>query len=462
MALRNNLELRVSGFGPAIAETSIAEAEALFDHFLTSRVSGGNQETPVGSSLQGATGLFSEDTAHAEVSLSRRLPSGGSISLGTAMDRTFSNSSFQLVNPQFDSTVGLALRQPLLRGAWRAYNESGIRAARELKDIADLGLRAATEQLVRNVEGLYWNLVFARGAVEVQEKSLAVAEDLLRVARARLEAGAGTRVEVSQAEARAALRRVDLLRARNDQRSGEDALLLQVRPARPEASLVEAVRIVPADDPAADLPLLPEGGERDAVEQALVARSDLRALRGQVGLAEIGVLRAASESKVDLSVVASARYSGLAGNLGLSYSDSMASREFLSFDVGLVLEVPLGNRAARARLTRAQLVRSQAEARLRAAESAAATAVRDALRDLESRRRQIDAAAEATRLAVEQLEAERERLRADKSTTYQVLLQEGDLTLARNSELRALLDYRVALARYDYERGRILESRGLR
>jgi len=459
LALGSNLELRTASYGPAIAGAYLDEAGALYDHLFTARVSGGQAETLSATRFPGSTATLSQDTAGAGAGVRRLLPAGGTLTLDASVDRTLTNSAFAFMNPFYESRLGLEVRQPLLRGFGREVTESGIRLAEDARDRAGLELRAATEDLVRRVETQYWDLVRARGEAGAQRKGVSVAEDLQRVNEARLDAGAGTRVEVSQAAAGVAARRVELLRAENAARSAEESLLGLLLPRTPDAPTGERMRLLPADDAARDLPPVPPEEVEAAVERALLRRSDVRVARVAADEAQVAVLRAESDVLPRLDLAAQVAYAGMDGNLGSSWSQGVGSREHATWTVGLVLEVPLGNRAARARLERVRLERARAEAAVRALESGAAVRVRNARRDLESAREVIDAAALATALAEEQLEAERERLRNDKSTTFEVLRLERDLTDARLGELRALTSYRAALALYDFETGRMLEER---
>jgi len=461
LALKNNLDLRADSLGPGIAAASVRENESLYDHLFTSRVVGGQRREPVASKFIGDGTEINEQTLGAAAGIRRLLPTGGTISLEAGVDRTLTNSSLYQINPYFASAVDLSLVQPLFRSAGRARTESGIRFARDEKDAADLALRSRTEELVRQVETTYWSLVQARGDVEARAKGVAVAEDLLRIAEARLAAGAGTKVDVSQAAAGVAARHVDLLRADNNARSFEENLLGLLLPRTPDSPSGEAMRVEPADRPDDSLPALPAEAPDTAVARALADRTDIRVQKVFVDEAQTGVVVAESEALSQLNLEAVFGYRGVDGHADTTFSHSMATREWPTWSVGLFFEVPIGNRAARARLDRALLTREQTEARVRALESNAAVRVRNSRRDLESTRNQIDAAKRALRLSEEQLEAEKERLRNDKSTTFEVLRLESDLTDARRSEIRALVDYLIACVRYDYEVGRILETRGI-
>jgi outer membrane protein len=460
-AMRSNLDLQAASYAPPVAAAAVRSEEALYDHLFTARVSGGQRRAPVPSTSLGDGTEIAEDTFSASIGIQRLLPTGGTIGIRTGLDRTLTNSTFYEINPYWESDLTLRFTQPLLRNAGRDVTEANLRFIRDSKDLADLDLRGRTEDLVRLVEATYWGLVQARQDVQSQMKSVEVSEDLLRITEARLEAGAGTRVDVSQAAAGVALRKVDLLRAENTLRTFEENLLGFLMPRTPDSPSGGDLRFEPADDPEASLPPLPLEDVDAAVSRALKDRADVRSLRVQVDQAQVTVLIAESNVKPLLNLEATAGYSGVDGHADTSYTHSMAKREWPSWSVGLFLDVPIGNREAKARLEGAVLARSRAEAEVRAAESRAAVRVRNTRREIDSTRKQIDASRLATRLSEEQLAAEKERLRNDKSTTFEVLRLESDLTDARRSEIRALVDYLQACIRYEFELGRILESRGL-
>jgi outer membrane protein TolC len=475
LALKNNLDLRAESLGPGIAAATVRESESLYDHLFTSRLKGSESMAPAASTSFGDGTDIREESLNSGIGVQRLLSTGGTISIGATLDRTLTNSVYYYKgpkghlqtastfpdNPYYESGLTLNLSQPLLRRAGREVTESGMRSSRDAKDIADLGLRFRTEDLVQRVETTYWALVGYRIDLEARTNSVSVAEEFLRISEARLLAGAGTKVDVTQAKAGVASRRVDLLKAINGQRSTEEDLLGLLMGRTPGSPSGEPMRVEAADDPNASLPPLPDEDPEAAVARALMDRTDIRIDRAVLDQAQVGVLVAESEAKVQLNLEASIGYSGLSSRAGTAFTRSMATRDWPSWSVGLALEVPIGNRAANARLDRAALTREQAEARLRALESNAAVRVRNARRDIESTREQIDAARTSRLLSEEQLAAEKERLRNDKSTTFEVLRLESDLTEARRTEIGALVGYLDACVRYDYEVGRILESRGL-
>jgi outer membrane protein len=136
----------------------------------------------------------------------------------------------------------------------------------------------------------------------------------------------------------------------------------------------------------------------------------------------------------------------------------MGSTDFISYSVGVVLTVPLGNRGPEAAYTKARLTEQQAKVSLKSLELQITQQVRQAVRQLESDAKRIDANRAARVLAEEQLRVETKRLEAGVSTTFNVLSFQRDLAAAQANEIQALTDYNKDLANLDSVTGLVLEA----
>ena len=75
-------------------------------------------------------------------------------------------------------------------------------------------------QTLANVRNAYWDLVFARNAVDVAQRALQLADKLVEDNKARVEVGTLAPLDIVQAEAEAANRRQTLARRRSDAADG--------------------------------------------------------------------------------------------------------------------------------------------------------------------------------------------------------------------------------------------------
>ena len=113
------------------------------------------------------------------------------------------------------------------------------------------------------------------------------------------------------------------------------------------------------------------------------------------------------------------------------------------------MSYPIGTSSDEAALERARLQVRQTEAQLRQLELNAATEVTNAALQVESIRERIDAAIASRELAEQQLSAEESKFSVGTSTNFFVVQAQRDLATARDTELRAILDYQKAAVELD-------------
>src|SRR5262249_45532953 len=138
--------------------------------------------------------------------LVRPVTTGGTFKAHFDTANTKTDNTFSALSTSTSDVVSLSYVQPLLRGAWRQY-------ATASQTIADLEWRRQTEhqrsvrqKLLFDVGNAYWDLVAARADREVAESSLGLAKTQLDQDQRRLDAGAGTPIDVVAAETQVANR----------------------------------------------------------------------------------------------------------------------------------------------------------------------------------------------------------------------------------------------------------------
>jgi outer membrane protein len=123
--------------------------------------------------------------------------------------------------------------------------------------------------------------------------------------------------------------------------------------------------------------------------------------------------------------------------------------DYPSWSIAAVASYPLGTTAAKARHASAQIQYEQTQAQIRSRELQVATEVTNAALGVESALKRLAAARLTRDLAEKQLEAEASKFEVGMSTNYQIVQFQRDLANARNSELRAILDYQRALVEFE-------------
>ena len=216
-ALERNRQIAVQRLSPLVRDMQVATANAAFLPLASSGF-GLNQATdpsrsPLdGGGLRGAS--IVTDQGSYDVGVGQRVrPGGGRYDLTWNSNRLESTSTFTYFNPSLAATMSLTYTQPLLRGFRTDDERTQLVVSRINRDISDIDLEETIVNTLADVRLAYWELVHARAAVDVQRQSLALAEQLVRDNRAKVEIGMVGEIEVVQAQAEAALRRQSLAEA---------------------------------------------------------------------------------------------------------------------------------------------------------------------------------------------------------------------------------------------------------
>jgi outer membrane protein TolC len=126
--------------------------------------------------------------------------------------------------------------------------------------------------------------------------------------------------------------------------------------------------------------------------------------------------------------------------------------------VGATVSIPIGNTAARHRVSQSELELRRSQTRKRRLEQDIILEVRKAVRDLHSSQEGIEAAERRSAAAREQLRAAQIKLEYGESTPFDVLLKERDYVEAESSEILAFQTYRTSSTALDRAQGTILRS----
>ncbi len=455
-ALLASPDIRQGRYGPPIAGTFVQEAEGEFDHLFSFRAATSRASLPSPTSLDELE-TVTEQRFSGGIGFGQKIRTGATYSLGFQTNDFLTNNRFFVIRPRWTNALTFTFEQPLLRGGWGEYNLSTTHLAEAGEQKAIHLYAGLLNTTLSAVERAYWRLTFARADLAVKVKSVEVARELLRISQRRLEAGAGTRVDVVQADAGLAEREKELILAEAAANDAQDLLRSFLYPFSdaPEREL----SIIPLD-----LPRDPregaEGTLSDRLGQAFEYRPDLLAVKDDLDAAGLQIVRAENELLPRLNFFGSAAVSALEDDF-LQSAGNLLDQKYHDWELGLSLEFPLGNIAAEARERRAVLERSRTIAAFETLKNQVVLEMRVAMRQVDTTRRAIYATRRATAAAQAQFDAEVDRVEAEKSTNYRLLQTEQDLSRARSQEALALVAYQVALVDLEESTGTFLMSRGL-
>ena len=184
---------------------------------------------------------------------------------------------------------------------------------------------------------------------------------------------------------------------------------------------------------------------------ALDRRPDLRKARLRLVLGKISLDTAKNQlrPKVDFSAVFA--LTGIASDYGDNW-EGLVRGDYYRWQFGLDIEFPLGNRAAKASLRKAEYEFNMVKTQVLTAEQAVIMQIRNLIRSVRTNYRRIHSATIDRELKQRSLEEEQERYRVGRSTSIEVLRFQTDLIMAQNKELQAKIDYNLAIAQLNEAR----------
>ncbi len=463
-AMRHNLSIKIQSYTPAISESEIVAAEAVFDPTFVGQIQYQHldQPAPYAETLGSSTspvGINNEDQVNSQVGVKKLLSTGGTVSLIGSDNYQDFHTSTSLppdINPSHTADLAIELKQPLLQGFGSQVNNADIYIARRNQQIALSEFRAQVIKIVSRVERTYLQLAQATADLHFERQLVHQAgKTLLRLKnRRRMDVDS---VQMNQARAAVDLAQYNL--ASVQKQVGDLSETLKALLNDPAIPVGPGPNIITTSKPVA----VPFAFDLDQdIATALQQRGIMR--RDRMAVEKAGIRRSVAENallpKADL--IAATDSAGLSpdGSFPGGFN-RMISDPHVGFTVGMDLEIPIGNRAARARVYRRRMLRRQALTQmLKDAQNIARDVASDLLNLTQdwrqvhlARRRRKSAAAVLRGLEVEELSGQA----LDPTFLQLELNAQQDLAQAEIAETQALTSYNTDMVKFQRDKGTLLE-----
>src|ERR1700726_4280257 len=270
LALENNLNISVQKFLPWIAESQILKAKAggipqfantqqivlgsspsvSFDPVVSGNVDWQRSTIPVNNPLLSGTGTaatipsLTTNGYTYNFGYTQGFHTGTNFSTTLDTTRAASNSPQNLFNPFVQPVLTATLTQPLLNGFGILVNTRYILEAKNSLKIADSQLAQQVMATVTQTSNDYWELVYDRENVKVQEAAVGVSTKLYEDNKKQLQIGTMAPLDVLTAESQVATDQQNLIVAQTNKPQQETILLIAIT-KNPLTANLHGVEIVP-------------------------------------------------------------------------------------------------------------------------------------------------------------------------------------------------------------------------
>lgn len=463
-ALEHSLQVKIAADQVVITQTAIQEERSRFDWSAFVESKWKDTDEPVGSTLTtGGPPRWQDEQMINKGGLRRRTTTGGEFEASQQLATENSNSTFFVPQNQGQTRLALSYRQPLLRGAGRAYNQALIVIAEVETDAAyDQFLSQLQDHLLEITRG-YWILYQERAVLLQKRRSVDQVAEILKTLESRKDLDVVSS-QLVRAQAAYEQRRASLLRAETSVRNAEARLKMLVNdPALPLGTSTE---IVPAELPYS---VAPQVDYNTAVASAIYNRPDVaRVLKG-IKSASLQLQMSQKDLLPALQMVLETYAMGLDGGYDVGTAlGNQFSNGAPSYSAGLLFEMPFGNRAAQARFRRRQLEMRQLQTQLKTSLEQVKVDVELAVREVETYYREMLAQHEVMRASARELEylVQRwQRLPGEDGTAGlmldDILSAQNVLLDSETAFVRAQAAYNVALVGLQRATGTMLQEEGV-
>lgn len=474
-ALEDNLDIAVQAFDPEIYSFSLRQQKDIYWPQMRLGYFNYNYNYLTNWAVQGVNYLNRNNRYSA--GLTQKIFTGGEIELSLFTESSDTTRALTLVNPTYSGQFSLDFTQPLLKGFGPKIANMEIKKAQNLLDISVIGLKSNLLQKVYDVEEAYWNLVDAIENLKVYELTLSQNQERLRREKEGARTGIKSSLDVLRTETEVANYENYVLTARAQVVTSEDRLKSFLN--MPLEGLDSFKTLIPLDSPSLEkVDLTFEEALKTAYAESPELEKSLEEIEGT----KLEVSYQKNQLLPQLDLRASLWYPGQSGDI-LVYKDNnpytgevvgkvKGSRidsfrdvfdlKYQNWYVTLNLTIPLDSIFSRANLAKARLDEEKKLMERKKIEQNIYYGVLEAYKEMKNREAQIKTAARYQELTETRLKAEEQRYNLGLVGNEWLFQYQRDLANARVSEIRAKINYQIAVAKLEKTMGVSLRNKGLK
>ncbi|WP_162652997.1 TolC family protein [Lentilitoribacter sp. Alg239-R112] len=361
---------------------------------------------------------------------------------GAKFEFAWVNSSTLASNlNNFSSVAELSFEQPLLRGAGQNVNLAPIKQAHLAEQANKQKLKATVAEVIGAIIFAHRDLLLSQKELALAKSSARRAEELLSINDALIKAGRMAAVEAVLAEADLENQRLRILQ--DEQRVAAAQLaLLNLLALDLDTPIVAKESMTPKQVPL---------NIQKLMMVAFVMRPDYLSQLYTIEQSRLGLRVAENEKLWDLSLFARGRF-------GFQTQSSRPNEKVQDASIGFRFTIPFNDPAPQQKYLQSSTNLELADIRLKEIKQGIETQIRGSANEVEILWKQIGIAEKALKLAELVVDIEKSKLKAGRSSTFQVRTLEDTLRESEIQLLRAQVGYFNALTRLDLQLGTTLDT----
>jgi len=444
MALLNNFDIQLARYDAKIAQTRKGEAQSIYDTVLTVQA-GYHKDKSKSSSTLAAGKTIDNDYS---VGISKKLPTGTTISVDQANNRQWTESTAVSTNPAYDSSLGVTVSQDLGKNFFGIQDRGDVKITQiDIQNLEYISLDKI-EQSLADTQIAYWDLALALHFLRIDQDMLLQAERLYLINKEKLVDGLVEQPDFLASEANYKQRISDVMVAKNTVKAKMNALKLSLNLTQDMSDIM----------PANDLILQEQVSRIEAsLMNAFDHRRDYRQALNDVRMRNIGLSMKKNNAWPEINLKASLVRNGL-GNDFKESIENISKENHPDFSALLSLSIPLENREAKSQLKKAELQKAQALVGLKRIEREIMIDVIDQVRLCNMLLEKAKQQKEIAVLQAEKLKEQQKIFSYGRSDVDTIVRYQNDALVSEKLAVQSLFDYESALIRLKVKEGVLLQQ----
>lgn len=349
---------------------------------------------------------------------------------------------FKAENGRYRSdSLDFSVIQPLLKGAGKEVNMAPLQQARIAEQMNKLSLKNTVSQAISEIATAYRELLLAQENVRINENALARSRELESINKALIASGQMAANELLQTQTESSRQELSVLTSRHELEQTRQNLLQTIGlDINTQIHATESLEIKKINMP-----------YDKALELAQQQQANFLITILNTRLAELGLITAKDQNRWSLDLTFGTKQ---------IRENTHDTRSTIQWDksVGMVLEIPIGDRSLKREQLRAQADIKIQNIALQEAHRNLAQQIRSVLNELDTRWKEYEIAAHTVKLAQQTLSAEHEKLKFGRSSNFQIISFENQLREMESMHESSRIAYQNALTRFELILGMTLES----
>ena len=443
IGIQNSFEVKLAKLDLLIAETGEGVKEAVFDTVLSGDVSyeeDKREQVSVFAADHATEGEYS-------IGASKTLYSGTDLTLSLSETRVWDNSGFTSKNPAHEAEISLEARQPIGKNSFDYVDRRNLSITRLVIKNAGLDTRERIEVLIADIQGAYWQWVFAKENLKIFREILEKAKELHKTNTTNYDVGRIEKGDFLASQANVLIREKDVRIAENHYRQAEEKVKLLL-------NMDADYRVSPMDpleytDVKVDL--------EDCLHRAFERRRDYLKAKRELEIKEITLQTKKNERWPEIDLVATLTLNGIETRFPRAV-DHIGRHNNLDYVAGVEVSMPLENRLAKSEFKKAAHHKEKAIVGVKNIERIIVTEVGNSYRDYITREAVLTNLIEAAKLQQEKLQEEEKRFNYGRSNTKTLIDYQQDYLIAELGVTTGVLEFELARIYLDKVLNTILEK----